>query len=134
MSTIADKQIKTQVRAAVLTEMQAAVDKLNQAKDAIRNYCEALGRRAPGGYNFTCEVRVNKKGELIIADCRTRNKVELERVLSGASYYEQVLENMRQQDADEQEINRIEQEIIRVVGREKFEWYQQKTNPHWMDV
>lgn len=133
MSTIADKQIKAQVRAAVRTEMQAAVDKLNQAKDAIRNYCEALGRRAPGGYNFTCEVRVNKKGELIIADCQNRNKVELERVLSEASYLQEVLENMRQQDADAQEINRIEQEIIRVVGREKFEWYQQKTNPHWMD-
>ena len=132
MSTIADKQIKAQVRAAVRAEMQAAVDKLNQAKDAIRNYCEALGETVPGYCNPTYEVRVNKKGELIIADCRTRNKVELEFVLSEASYLQEVLENMRQQDADEQEVKRIEQEIIRAVGREKFEWYQQKTFPHWM--
>ena len=113
--------------------METAVLKLNQAQDAIRNYWDTMGKRVPGYCNPTYEVRINKKGELIIADCRTRNKVEPETVLREARYLQNVLENMRQQNADELEIQRIEQEIIRAVGREKFEWYQQKTNPHYVD-
>ena len=60
MSTTVDKQIKAQVRAAVRAEMETAVLKLNQAQDAIRNYCDTMGKRVPGYCNPTYEVRTNK--------------------------------------------------------------------------
>lgn len=131
MASEIERELRAKIREVTRTELQNAVNKVSELKDQIHRFCITWNLPIP----YYCRydrlvVRINSKGELIIADTHSKNKVELAEVGKLIEYYTQELKDLSVVLDERKEIKRIEELLIRAVGEERWAWYRSKTDPH----
>lgn len=126
-----EQAARNSIRNATRTALTNAINNHNEALDTLQTVRMMAG--LPPYLSDTLVVRTNRKGDIIIADSVTKNKVELAEVARLIEYYNDQINDLHEEMRDREKINQIEAKIIAAIGNDDWAWYQSKTMPQWDD-